>query len=513
MLMSLMFSACIHNDIPYPRIQAGFSSIECADALQPASLDSINRRITFFLNEEADPQNVVITHFTLSPQGAQWPDSAAFSAGINLQNPLNTNVILYQEYSWTISAQQTIERRFAVDNQIGAPTIDAPGHRVVAYVPDNMDLRAIKVTDLKLAGPNATYSPDILNQTVDFSSPLEIKVTEHSRTTTWTIYIQTTESNVDITQVDPWTNVAWVYASAREGRDNRFQYRPQGQTEWIDVPQAWITHNGGTFYARLIHLQPTTSYQVRAISDSEASPAIDFTTFDTYSIPNASFDDWWLNGKVWNPWPQNGTPYWDTGNKGATTLGSSNTFPVEDTPSGSGQAACLETRFVGIGVAGKLAAGNLFAGVYVRTEGTNGVLSFGRPFTLHPTTLTGKFRYKTAPITDTNSDFTHLKGQPDTCIVWVALIDAPQPFEIRTNPKNRQLFDPNAPDVIAYGKMECGYNVDNWQPFTVNLEYRDTHRTPSYMLIVSSASKYGDYFTGGRGATLWVDDYQLNFDY
>lgn len=509
----LLLQACIHNDIPYPRIQAGFSSIECEHSLQPASLDSINRRITFFLTEEADPQNVVVTRYTLSPTGAQWADSAAFTTGIDLTNPRTTSVALYQDYDWTISAQQTIERRFTVDGQIGAPTIDVPGHRVVAYVPDHADLKALKVTDLKLAGPNATYQPDLIGQTADFTQPLAIKVTEHSRITTWTIYIQTTESNVDITSVDPWTSVAWVYASAQEGRNNRFHYRPEGQTEWIDVPETWVTHSGGTFTARLVHLDPSSNYQVQALSDDDTSAIIDFTTFDTYTIPNSSFDNWWLNGKVWCPWPENGQQYWDTGNRGATTLGSSNTYPVEETPTGTGQAACLETRFVGIGVAGKLAAGNLFAGEYLRTEGTNGVLSFGRPFTLHPTTLTGYFRYKTAPISDTNSDFTHLKGQPDTCIVWVALIDSPQPFEIRTNPKNRNLFNPDAPDVIAYGKVEYGYDVDNWQPFTVNLDYRDTHRTPAYILIVASASKYGDYFTGGRGATLWLDNFQLNFDY
>lgn len=89
----------------------------------------------------------------------------------------------------------------------------------------------------------------------------------------------------------------------------------------------------------------------------------------------------------------------------------------------------------------------------------------------------------------------------------------PKPFEIRTNPANRHLFNPDAPDVIAYGSMEVGYDVNNYIPFRIELNYKDTARKPRYMLIVASASKYGDYFTGGNGAKLFIDNFSLDFDY
>jgi len=31
-------------------------------------------------------------------------------------------------------------------------------------------------------------------------------------------------------------------------------------------------------------------------------------------------------------------------------------------------------------------------------------------------------------------------------------------------------------------------------------------------LIVASSSKYGDYFTGGDGSTLWIDEFELGFN-
>ena len=514
-VFTTLFSGCLKNDIPYPHIPAGFSSIEVEHAIQPASIDSINRKVTFYLDESADLTKVKVTEYTLSPQefAVYWPDSTLYTEGVDLSRPKLTAVHLFQEYNWTMSAVQNIERYFTVEGQIGASDIDVIGTRIILYLPKNANLKRVKVLTMKLGGPEAQYSPTMVGDYFDFTAPVRVDVTEHGRTTTWIIYAQTTESTVDLNEVDAWTNVAWLYASGQDGRDNRFQYRLATAEDWIDVPMEWTTLSGSTFSARLVHLSPMTTYVARALSDSDISNEIEFTTHTTYDIPNGNLDSWWLDGKIWCPWPEGGEQYFDTGNKGATTLGSSNTYPIEDTPSGSGLAACLESRFVGIGVLGKMAAGNLFAGKYVKTDGTNGILDFGRPFDLHPTRLTGYLKYKTAPISHSSAGFEYLIGQPDTCIVWCALIDADVPFEIRTDPAKRHLFDPNASDVVAYGHVQFGYDIPSYTKFSVELEYKDTHRSPRYMLIVASASKYGDYFTGGNGAVLCIDDYKLEFDY
>lgn len=511
--LSLVVCGCIRNDIPYPRLQAGFASFVAEGTTQAASIDSIARTVTVFLDESSDIRSVRVSSFVLTPDGAVWADSAAFSEGVDLREPVRTTVSLYQDYRWTISATQTIERYFTIEGQLGASTIDVPGRRIIVDIPEHQNVKTLRVTSMKLAGPDAVYDPELVDQITDFSHPVEINVTEHGRTETWKVYVQISASSVTLERVDAWTKVAWLYGSAQEGKNNRFQYRRSDSDTWLDVPDADVTHDGGTFSVCLKHLDPLTTYTARALSDDEASNEIDFTTDDVYYIPNGSMDDWWLDGKVWCPWIEGGTPYWGTGNKGATTLGSSNSYPTDDTSTGTGQAACLETRFVGIGVIGKLAAGNLFAGDYIRTEGTNGVLSFGRPFSQRPTALKGYFKYKTAPISSVSAGFENLKGQPDSCVVWCALIDSDAPFEIRTNPANRHLFDPNASDVVAYGIMEVGYNVDNYIPFEVSLSYRSTSRRPKYVLLVASASKYGDYFTGGAGATLWIDNLSFEFDY
>ena len=320
--------------------------------------------------------------------------------------------------------------------------------------------------------------------------------------------------DVQLTQADAWTRVAWLYGSAEAGKKNGFEYRLQGTDAWTAVPESMVTHNGGSFIARLTGLTPETSYEVRAVSGEISSAAMVITTESELTVPNLNFDDWWLDGKIWCPWVEGKDAYWGTGNKGTTTLGNSNSVPGDDTwNGGKGHCAELNTKFVGIGVVGKLAAGNLFTGDYVRTDGTNGILNFGRPFTGRPTRLRGHYKYKCENISHTSSEFTDYKGRPDTCSIYITLTDWDSPYEIRTNPNNRQLFDANSPNVIAIGKLEKGVSVDQWTDFDIELEYRATNRRPKYILIVCSASKLGDYFTGGDGSTLWVDDFSLEWDY
>ncbi len=508
---TLLLVGCIKNDIPYPRIQPNFTAFVVEGQTQAANIDTINRTVTVFLGEGADIYNVRVDSFAISP--GYLADSLALAGTLNLSSSLDVDLELYQTYTWTISASQTIERYFTVASQVGASVIDVPAHRVVAYVAEGCDLTKLQVQSIKLGSTESTMTPDLNGRIADFSHPVEVTVTDYGRETVWTIYVTTTDAAVTTSRVDAWTNVAWLYGEAEVGKDNGFEYRLASDDTWTRVPSDWVTHDGGSFTARLIHLLPETDYVARAYSDEDYGAEIPFTTESIAELPNGSMDNWWLDGKVWCPWAEGGTPYWDTGNKGATTLGSSNSVPTTDTSSGSGRAAMLQTKFVGIGVIGKLAAGNLFIGKYVRTDGTNGVLAFGQEFTLRPTYLKGYMKYHSAPISSTTTGFTDWKDRPDTAAIWIALLDCDEPYEIRTNPSNRRVFDPNGPEVVAYGALNYGYDVTEYTPFTIELKYVATNRKPKYIVVVASASKYGDYFTGGDGSVLYVDDFVLEYDY
>lgn len=509
--LATALTGCIKNDVPYPHIQANFRSISAEGQSQSASIDSVNRVVTFYFPEEANIYSVKVKDYTLTPDATVVDN--ALSQSLDLSSDKTVTLRLYYDYDWTITGVRNIERYFTVAGQIGSAIIDEPAHRVVAYVSETTDIKAVQVQTFKLGPSAAEVSDDLTGKTVDFTSAVHVKISDYGHDEDWTIYIEQTDSSVTTVRVDAWTCVAWVYGQAEAGADNSVEYRLKGDSQWTRVPDSWLTIDGGSFYARIIHLNPLTTYEARAVSGDEAGEVIEFTTGMNVQLPNSDMDDWNLDGKVWNPWADGDESFWDTGNKGATTLGSSNSYPTEDTPSGKGLAACLETRFIGIGIVGKLGAGNVFVGKYVRTDGTNGILNMGREFTQRPTKVRGYLKYTTAPISSVSSGLEYMKGQPDTCIVWCALVDLDAPLEIRTNPSNRQLFDENASYVVAYGRVQYGHNVDGYTPFEFELNYRSTQRTPKYLMLAASASKYGDYFTGGNGAVMYVDDFELEYDY
>lgn len=512
-LLTLFSGGCIKNDLPYPRIPQYILELEAEGEIGSAQLDSVKFTANITLEETVDIKNVKFTKFDISPGATADPN--LLEGTYDLSSPKVVTLSLYQDYPWLITAEQNIERYFDIEGQIGETVIDVVGRRILVRVPETADLAKLELTRIKL-GPEGitTMEPAVAPGVIDLERPLRISVTFFNRTEDWTIYVEKTELIVQTTSADAWSQVIWAYGNGPADVKNGFQYREVSSDDWIDVDPNLINQSQGAFSARIAHLKPLTQYVVRSISGNDYGNEISVTTEATEVLPDGSFDQWWLNKKIWCPWDENGVRFWDTGNTGAATLGQSNVQPSDETPPGiAGKSACLETRFVGIAGIGKLAAGSIYTGSFAKVDGTNGILDFGRPWTLRPTRLRGYMKYKTAPINYASSEFAYLKDRPDSCHIYIAMTDWEAPFQIRTNPKNRQLFNPESPEIIAYGELILGHDTDGWQEFTIELNYRSTSRKPRYLQITCAASKYGDYFTGGAGACLYVDDFSLLYDY
>lgn len=509
----LTLTGCIHNDLPYPRITQTITSLAAVGQSREAFIDSLGLKATIYLEETTDIENVRFSEFTVSVGGES--DINLLEGSYNLEKPLFIEITRYQTYIWEINAIQNIERYFTVEGQIGETVIDPAACRVIVYVPENIDLANIHIDSMKL-GPEGitTYIPNISYGTIDLTHPLRVEVICHDRTEYWTIYAELIEQTVGTDNVEAWSRVIWAYGSCEAEKKGSFQYKQSDEDEWKDIDPAWLTQNGGSISCYIPHLQPLTNYDVRAIVGDEYGNVVSVTTEETMDLPDGDFDQWWLkDGKIWCPWDEGGTPYWDTGNTGAATLGQSNVMPTDHTVTGQGQAAELTTKFVGIFGLGKLGAGSIYTGSFKKVDGTNGILDFGRPFNLRPTKLRGYYQYKTADIDYTNSEYTDLKGRPDTCHIYIALTDWTAPYEIRTNPNNRQLFNKDADYIIAYGELLYSGTMDEYKPFEIKLEYKDYFTNPTYLQITCAASKYGDFFTGGNGAVLYVDEFSLDYDY
>lgn len=510
----VLAGGCIPNDIPYARIPAYFLSLEAKGQDQGTQIDTVNMTATLYFPEEVDIYAVNFQVYTLTP-GAEILDNP-FGKPVDMSRPLYVRLQLYQTWMWRIEAVQNIERYFEVERQIGPAVIDPAAHRVILYLPEGMDVSRLKVLRAKLGPRNADYTPAVgAGFEFDGSKVFSIKEESFGRVNEWKVYVERVQEKVKTLSADGWSQVGWVTGRCEDPSNFGAEYRIEGSEEWIPVPAADVSGSNASFTACIKHLKPSTSYEARAVSGTYIGETIKFTTGTTPQMPNSNFDQWWQDGRVWNPWLENGTAFWGTGNKGTTTAPKeeSNTFPTTETVSGSGWAACLQTKFVGLMGIGRLATGSIFTGEFVRTDGLNGILSFGRPWTERPTRLRGYYKYKGATIDYADKGYEHMKGKPDTCVVWVALIDSPEPLEIRTNPKNRNLFDPNADYVVAYGMMQSPDEVSSYKPFEVEFKYKSLSRKPKYIIVAASAGKYGDFFTGGAGSTMYVDNFELLYDY
>ena len=207
-----------------------------------------------------------------------------------------------------------------------------------------------------------------------------------------------------------------------------------------------------------------------------------------------------------NPWASGGTPFWGTGNPGAAGFIGNLTTSTDE--SVSGKAAKLETKDAVI----KLGAGNIFTGDFA-LDGTNGILTVGRSFNSFPTALRFHYKYTSATINKIGQDvgdLANLNGRPDSCHIYIALSD--KSYKLKTKPTERKLFDPSDAGIIAYGQFTSGQSTTSYQQLTIPLEYRSENRVPKYIIIVATASKYGDYFIGGVGSTLWLDEMELVYE-
>lgn len=307
-----------------------------------------------------------------------------------------------------------------------------------------------------------------------------------------------------------FANVSAEYKTESEPAGMTFQYRKTGDADWTVFPADQLVKEGRKFSAKIAGLEPGTGYEVWAITDAEQNEAniASFVTEEETQLPNFNFDSWSDNGHSANA---EGTSFWDSGNEGASTL---NKYPTSQETGyvKAGSAVKMHSQFVGLGSLGQFAGGNIYSGDFYDLVGMNGAeIDFGRPYTSRPKALHGWYDYSPVAIDYADDSHSGLKGSMDVCQIYVALTDWSGPF--RVNNAAGTLFNPDDPSVIAYGTLEDNEGTGGeYKEFTIELEYRDTERKPTYVLVVATASKYADYFTGGNGSVLYIDEFEFIFE-
>ncbi len=556
--MILLMGACaIPNDIPYPIVEGNITAFEvegqCNETGMSAGSATINKQqktVELFVSDTVDLARLNITRFEVSNEATILPNASAclypdkfptssFSqpsgifSRVNFTDSVKFTLHTYQDYEWTVKVKQVMIREVEVDNQVGNAVIDTVNHNVIVYVNQNQNLSNIVVRKFSLGGLHGTVKPDpTLAKSYDFSN----LHTDFTATTgwgeksEWQVYVYQTEKGVSTTaEAFARTCSATITGEMANGATPNVEYQAADESEWHTLPTSAITTRGTNYTAELTGLKPATYYTYRVSANNSTTPEQTFTTATAAQLENSSFDDWSIEGSgkqaLYQPWAEDGNKYWDTGNRGATTVGASNSTYVTE---GGRTYANLESKYIVI----KFAAGNIFTGEYLQTDGTNGILGFGRPFTSFPTKMQFDYCYKTAPVNRSGkwSDsyanyisktmFDNMMGQPDSCQIYIMLTDWDEeefkgtkyPFVLRTRPSELHLMNLKDEHVIAYAQMTQGNDVNEWTTETLTLDYRIKNRTPKYVLVVASSSKYGDYFIGGEGAHLKLDNIKLIYE-
>ncbi len=325
-------------------------------------------------------------------------------------------------------------------------------------------------------------------------------------------------SDTDALGATAWAEFAilsarWFTESKPEGIG--FQYRKASEQDWTlaDMKNIVIDEFSNQYSAEVWGLTSNTEYVFRSISEGDIETREKtFTTSNGGGIHNMTFDSWYKDGKAWYPNLNSSNYVWDSANPGTANLAIGSTVPTYPNSnvavSGEGkQAAKLETKTA----FGVLASGNIYTGKFVKVDGLGAQLDWGVPFSSRPIALRGYYKYTPKNINKVKDPYKNLNGKPDYFQIAVMVTDWAKPFRINTNSGTFVNYDTD-PGIIAFGMIDGNTKNDTYVEFTIPLEYRSLTRIPKYVVIVGAASKYGDYFTGGVGSTLELDEFEFVYN-
>lgn len=349
-----------------------------------------------------------------------------------------------------------------------------------------------------------------------------------SRKVVWNIVASNATVVTDeIIPYEVWTSKATLRGTVTTALESvpKFRYRAKNTADWTTV-EATLVENA--FSKEITGLTPGTTYEYQAMDGEKASSiTYEFTTETAFQPENAGFEytsesvPTLIYGSGQNMW-------WDTGNHGSAKASTDLTTPDTSVKHSGNQSLLLASKKPKVMGIGKFAAGNLFAGKYLKTDITDGVLGWGRPCASRPKALKVWVRYEPG-IVDEGGD--HIADdETDQGIIYVAVGDwAGQeaegetwPFVVRTK-NSSSLFSTakgtySGDGIIAYGEKvftEAYKDGENMKELTIELDYDSyggTQRKPTSIIIVSSASRYGDYFEGSTSSVMWLDDMELIYE-
>lgn len=276
-----------------------------------------------------------------------------------------------------------------------------------------------------------------------------------------------------------------------------FKYKKSSETEWQTTGEVTFDDNYASIEIK--ELTPGTTYDYKFCQGDVEGNVLSFTTDEETVVPNLSLDDW-ADEHTPNDW-------WDSGNSGTSALDLFATVKDKGVSKDCVKmfSSYVEKNFIIVNVK-KFVAGNIFLGSFVQANmaDQSADIDFGKDYTSRFSEL--KFDYKYTSATVNRGDHNNMSGKADMCHIYVALTT--DIYHVNTNTPETFVKESDE-EVIAFGEFYSDQTIESFTPQTIKLKYKNTTQKPKYLIIVATSSKYGDYFTGGEGSTLWLDELEL----
>lgn len=512
-VLMLTLSSCIENDLSYPDVVAAFTSFE-VEGQKTVTIDEASCTIDIVMGETADMSKVAVTGYTVSGDAEIVGGMPEY---LDLRDSVQLTLHVYEDFVWTIKAVQPIERYIRCDNQVGEAEIDLDEKVAYVYVTENQSLLNVRFTEMKLEPEGSVITSTLgfvsqggqsvpVTEECDFPMVLDCVIMRYfyveyeGEEIRWSVKVLQKMVEVGMDSVNPWTYSAGVKGVTDGKGTPAFEYRKSSDSEW----NTWedVTLSGTSAMADITGLEADTDYVVRMTNGYISSSEMSFRTGKADQLPNLSFDDWSKDDKYPNA---PGSDVWDSANSSGVTI---TTSPSDD--SVKGKAARLESlkKF------GVMAAGNIFTGSFgnfVLSGGAGASLNWGTPFSSRPLALKGYFKYSPVTIDNARKPYEDMMGQTDQCQILMFLTDWSSTFTVNTATGTFVDLE-NDPGIIALGQLNTSDTHSDYVEFTIPLTYRSNGRIPTYAVIACASSRYGDYFTGGVGSVLYIDEFEFIYD-
>lgn len=326
-------------------------------------------------------------------------------------------------------------------------------------------------------------------------------------------------------KANAWSNFADLSAEVTSKTQSfdasllKLQWKKVTDEAWTEVSASALVANGDKYSYRLKELQPGTNYMYRmhyADADNPVySNEVTFTTEKQTGIYNGGFENWYIDGSNSIAGNKNDNKYWDSSNAGASGFIGSVTTQETKFVHGGNSSAKLATN----SAVGKLAAASLFTGNFIGLVSTKGAkLDWGVPFDVRPSALKGYMAYAPGAINigkQPEGIETPAKGGNDACQIYCVLVT--EQFhvantEVAGYEMSTTIDWQNDPRVVAYGELTQNTSDNGaWKAFNIPLTYHSLTAKPTQLIIVCSASKWGDYFYGSNESVLYLDDFEFEY--